>query len=40
MRVGRTGNSRACPAFRTIDAVEARTQALRLNALLEERDDD
>lgn len=34
------GNSRACPVFRATDAVEAWTQALRLNALLEERDDE
>ncbi|MGW1270202.1 hypothetical protein [Streptomyces sp. NPDC002491] len=34
------GNSRAYPVFRTADAVEAWTQALRLNALLEERDDE
>ncbi|MET9890661.1 hypothetical protein ABZZ47_10675 [Streptomyces sp. NPDC006465] len=34
------GNSRAYPVFRTTDAVEAWTQALRLNALLEERDDE
>ncbi|MGW6924828.1 hypothetical protein ACWGA9_26715 [Streptomyces sp. NPDC054950] len=34
------GNSRAYPVFRTTDAVEAWTQALRLNALLEEHDDE
>ncbi|WP_406374286.1 hypothetical protein OG788_28370 [Streptomyces sp. NBC_00647] len=34
------GNSRAYPVFRTTDAVEAWTQALRLKALLEERDDE
>ncbi|MGW7606784.1 hypothetical protein ACWGKW_05765 [Streptomyces sp. NPDC054766] len=34
------GNSRAYPVFRTTDVVEAWTQALRLNALLEERDDE
>ncbi|MET9062475.1 hypothetical protein ABZX99_32185 [Streptomyces antibioticus] len=34
------GNSRAYPVFRTTDAVEAWQQALRLNALLEEPDDE
>ncbi|WRZ94458.1 hypothetical protein OHB54_38685 [Streptomyces sp. NBC_01007] len=34
------GNSRAYPVFRTTDAVEAWTQALRLNALLAEHDDE
>ncbi|MFJ5209331.1 hypothetical protein [Streptomyces nigra] len=34
------GNSRAYPVFRTTDAMEAWTQALRLNDLLEERDDE
>ncbi|MFB7334281.1 hypothetical protein ACFC00_21940 [Streptomyces adustus] len=34
------GNSQAYPVFRTTDAVEAWTQALRLNALLEEHDDE
>ncbi|SCF64878.1 hypothetical protein [Streptomyces sp. Ncost-T10-10d] len=34
------GNSRAYPVFRTTSAEEAWTQALRLNALLEERDDE
>ncbi|WP_320778785.1 hypothetical protein [Streptomyces sp. CRN 30] len=34
------GNSRAYPVFRTTDAVEAWTQAQRLSALLEERDDE
>lgn len=34
------GNSRAYPVFRTSDAVEAWTQALRLTALLEEHDDE
>lgn len=34
------GNSRAYPVFRTSDAVEAWTQALRLKALLEECDDE
>jgi hypothetical protein len=34
------GNSRAYPVFRTADAAEAWTQALRLNALLEEHDDE
>ncbi|MER5198075.1 hypothetical protein ACWD3J_32500 [Streptomyces sp. NPDC002755] len=34
------GNSRAYPVFRTTDAVEAWTQALRLNALLAEQDDE
>jgi hypothetical protein len=34
------GNSRAYPVFRTTDAEEAWAQALRLNALLEERDDE
>lgn len=37
---GRVGNSRAYPVFRTTDAVEALAQALRLNALLEEHDDE
>ncbi|MER7700430.1 MULTISPECIES: hypothetical protein [unclassified Streptomyces] len=34
------GNSRAYPVFRTTDAMEAWTQALRLNDLLEERADE
>lgn len=34
------GNSRAYPVFRTTDPVGAWTQALRLNALLEEPDDE
>ncbi|MFE0532491.1 hypothetical protein ACFW20_00425 [Streptomyces nigra] len=34
------GNSQAYPVFRTTDAMEAWTQALRLNDLLEERDDE
>ncbi|MFJ8107102.1 hypothetical protein [Streptomyces sp. NPDC096132] len=34
------GNSQAHPVFRTTDAVEAWTQALRLNVLLEEHDDE
>ncbi|WP_328435856.1 hypothetical protein [Streptomyces sp. NBC_00425] len=34
------GNSRAYPVFRSTDVVEAWTQALRLNALLEEHDDE
>ncbi len=34
------GNSRAYPVFRTSDAVEAWTQALRLKALLEYHDDE
>ncbi|MEU5246040.1 hypothetical protein AB0G81_18305 [Streptomyces asoensis] len=34
------GNSRAYPVFRTSDAVEAWTQALRLKALLEEHEDE
>ncbi|WP_406838656.1 hypothetical protein ACICHK_25150 [Streptomyces sp. AHU1] len=34
------GDSRAYPVFRTSDAVEAWTQALRLKALLEECDDE
>ncbi|MEU0436242.1 hypothetical protein ABZ153_32380 [Streptomyces sp. NPDC006290] len=34
------GNSQAYPVFRTSDAVEAWTQALRLKALLEDHDDE
>ncbi|WP_454314978.1 hypothetical protein [Streptomyces phaeoluteigriseus] len=34
------GNSQAYPVFRTSDAVEAWAQASRLDALLEERDDE